>query len=131
MQEQIISFATAKLANEKGFYLIQRYSSIARLYKSDGSGAYPVNGGWMYPGLDKGYISAPTQHFLQKWLRETHQIILWVAPIKVSAADKSGFRYSWIISYGDDDRMDETPLGYLEYEEALEEGLKEALKLIK
>jgi hypothetical protein len=128
MKEQLVTFKTAKLAKEKGFdipcenfyteyldddvtdlfnYEEQRGSGFAELYRNDKEFKY----------------SAPTQSLLQKWLREIHNLIISVNynhSIKKYCAtfDETyyyEFPYDW----------------YNTYEEALEEGLKEALLMIK
>lgn len=93
MQEQLMSFETAKLANEKGF--IPENLTIS--WKED----YYL---WMCS--------------LQKWLREVHKIFI---SIYFEHSD-----WCWRINFN----------GYEEwtwedsYEEALEAGLQESLKLI-
>lgn len=126
MEETLISLETAELANKKGFDIpcIYYYSQKGIL-----SGD-PIKG---YRKLMHKETAAPTQSLLQKWLREKYNIIVWALPMAVSASDTKGFRYSWIIAkYGqsEDCIMDETPLGYLTWEEDLDEGLKAGLKLI-
>jgi len=70
-------------------------------------------------------LSAPTQSLLQKWLREVHELLLIILPWKDHEAavnDKHKFR-PMVVSvktYGE----------YKTWEEALEVGLLEALKLI-
>ena len=69
-----IKFETATLAREKGFDKIQRNGMDALLYDMDGNHVEYANYGFQYSGLSKGYISGPTQTYLQKWLREFHNI---------------------------------------------------------
>lgn len=78
MKDQLISFETAILAKEKGFNIIQRYGTESSLYDKDGKHIYYSNYGFMYSGLSDGYISAPTQTLLQRWLREEHNVIVLV-----------------------------------------------------
>lgn len=79
---------------------------------------------------------APTQSLLQKWLREKHNIHLIIVVNELS--NKTGsFKYKWYIFR--DDRVHEfqgvkpvsNKKSYKTYEQALEAGLLEALKLIK
>ena len=100
MQEQLISFDTAKLAKEKRFtmfkdnfksalvdsrnYDVQRYS-FYRVIKEEqmlnlnvGTNSSNINGLWESYN-DKNFVIqenyfAPTQTLLQKWLREKHNI---------------------------------------------------------
>ena len=70
--------------------------------------------------------SAPTQSLLQKWLREEHYIIVWVYPaIRLNGYQgciqkKNMVGKNIILTHK-----------FETYEEALEQGLFEALKLIK
>lgn len=83
------------------------------------------------------FIAAPTQSLLQKWLREVHDI-----HIEIDLVDNSRtyyWEYVLITSkdrdYNDEDCFDSAKKHYNKdeftiYEEALEKGLQEALKLI-
>jgi hypothetical protein len=122
MKEDLTKLETAKLAKEKGFDLIVRY------FYSD----YSENKYIIEERKDKNYniqkrmTSAPTQSLLQKWLREEHKI-----EIK-TAEEGRGYR-SWY-KKKDGKRWVHALGGYTHkptYEEALEKGLQEALKLIK
>ena len=124
MEEQLISFETAKLAKEKGYnitnYLSYDENTGIMLPKDP---AYP---GWHCYALD-GVCPAPTQSLLQKWLREKHNLI--VEP-RGSAIDKT---FSINIFYLGEISTKKS-IGYTNagntYEEALEDGLQEALKMI-
>ena len=77
----------------------------------------------------KEIISAPTQSLLQRWLREVHNTIVEITWQMCS----TGYEYAVIDmnnppEYNDDI---ERITSFKTYEEALEEGLLEALKLIK
>ena len=114
MEEQLITFETAKLAKEKGFK-----SATSRQYNSKGEDYHPLSIGIQ----DEEYLKrfpAPTQSLLQKWLREKHGIHIEIIPNKnkwhtvmypLVCIDDVGH-------FGDWDT----------YEQALEEGLYEALK---
>ena len=119
MKEQMISFETAKIALEKGF--------------DKGMSGYATDGK-VYYYLDarkKIEYPSPTQSLLQKWLREKHEIHIVVYPMIVTACEKQGNRYGYAISIREEQlHEDDSDLGYLTYEDALEKGLYEALKLI-
>ena len=102
MKEELISFKTAKLAKEKGF---NNNFIIGNVYNTN-----------------------PTQNLLQKWLREVHGTIVQV---ECNFWDKiEGWNtYSTTIFYKTHDIA--TKSFYKTYEEALELGLQEALKIIK
>jgi hypothetical protein len=126
MKDQIISFSTAKLAKECRFDIIQRYGSESSLYNKKGEHTYYVNYGFMYSGLSDGYISAPTQSLLQKWLREVHnkqvEISLIYDKYSVEVFPISQIKVKTLFSYY---------TKFDTYEEALEQGLVQALKLLK
>jgi hypothetical protein len=149
MEEQLIEFETAKLAKEKGFPFVDDYSY--NWYDNKGL-KKRVN----YPGeeslsdyFNEVYLKdnnlyngnndteenpitrygedlylAPTQSLLQKWLREKHNIEVFVHPYFKDKI-KSLKTYEVVI-----DKNSTTYSGYKTYEEALEKGLKKALKLI-
>lgn len=119
MEDTLINFETAKLAKEKKFNTIINY-----YYDSFGdicSSNIKVN----WNDSKELLTSAPTQSLLQKWLREVHNLHITIY---------SQSQESWMFRvtkqgqslvdglYGED---------YENYEEALEDGLQEALKLIK
>lgn len=139
MQEQLIEFKTAKLAKEKGFdwevnhyydttncnwHRVSKYENLTNkcwIQEPDGSNCKSRI----------GWISAPTQSHLQKWLRDVHKIYL--QPILLSQlVPESGWGYelTWIDkkikTVFNTDESEE----YKTCEESLEVGLLEALKLI-
>jgi len=105
MKEQLISFETAKLAKEKGCDIP------------------------LYIPFDEvnGVDIICSQSLLQKWIREKHKLDIWMCK-----TGKHGERYQA------EDITDKNLFcvwssqnSFSTYEEALEEGLREALKLIK
>lgn len=129
MQEQLITFETAKLAKEKGFDLL-----VNEFYYVDGKGVVTKDNGdgdSEYICLNHNkypyYHSAPNQFLLQKWLREVHKIDVFCDCIG------GGKYYSVIydnnIIEGNDKVFEQEK--EVSYEEALEIGLQEGLKLIK
>lgn len=67
MENQLISFETAKLAKEKGFREFCCYA-----YTNDGKYMYGNEIGFYW----KSYTISPTQSLLQRWLREKHNIFM-------------------------------------------------------
>lgn len=114
MQETIITFETAKLSKEKGFDLIVRNA-----YHYNGSNCIEIT----TKNSENIGISAPSQSLLQKWLRDVHNIeiaVQWFDNCYIKAVAKKPFKANTYRVEGIDT-----------YEEALELGLQEALKLIK
>lgn len=156
MKEQLIEFETAKLAKEKGFDIKTKnsfankkaisYNQYARddireegefhvVNKPEESG---VDGTYLHNKFVSERFYQPTQSLLQKWLREEHDM-----HIEIELVDNSR-TYQWeyvIITSKDRDYNDEECFDsakrlfnnedFETYEEALEKGLQEALKLIK
>ena len=114
MEEQLISFETAKLAKEKGYDFGYYWRTIEERHNNK---ECLVN-----------YLH--TQSLLQKWLREVHNIYIEVI---ASLDDNKIFYESWINVFkkGSFKEISLDVKMYSEkYEEALEIGLQEALKLI-
>lgn len=135
MEERLVDFKTAKLAKAKGF------NENCHYHYSYGNGdkSEPING-QVYVGgfvdrfgsnrkyknselanwdLPYGEFSASTQSFLQTWLRDTHNIDVYVLPYNKNLNPC----YEVIVN-------NVTYSGYTSYEEALERGLKEGLELV-
>ena len=157
MEEQLISFDTAKLAKEKGFnipcenfYIEYIDDDVADLFNYEeqrGSGYAEL-----YRNNQEFKYSAPTQSLLQKWLREVHSIHIEVLPrYQPKKLNTEEVLYSWAISCKPFDKYDghndvlnhwigiHNGAPYIEdifyhvvktYEEALEVGLYQALLLI-
>ena len=114
MREQLINFQTAKLAKEKGF----NEGSMSH-YEEDGQIQHcrtSFTNGFMEDGETR--FEAPTQSLLQKWLREVHNII-----ILVDKCNTGLLKFEHNIK-------SENKNEFKTYEEALEKGLQEGLKLI-
>ena len=136
MQEGVINLETAKLAREKGFIARQstyfdEHGELVELYEcycddrdvnSCGCGAIETY------DAGKDAIQAPTHALLQKWLRELKTPIV-VTPVtdfvawevEIDHPDKGTI----IVAKNREDKW------FNSYEEALEIGLQEGLKLIQ
>ena len=121
MKEKLISFKTAKLAKEKGFNIICEYFvkklKNEILTKSQNKNSL----------LEKNEYSLSTQALLQKWIREIHKIDVYCDCVG------GGLYYSIIYNnnvYPDDNDKVFEKEKETSYEEALEEGLYQALLLI-
>lgn len=133
MKEQLISFETAKLAKEKGFDLECNLSDYAfgtfdGVYKRKTLACRHamIFSRWIN---DREKISAPTQSLLQKWLREVHGIHILMSLAVPTLQHRSVIyqvKEGKVITV-----MDFTATDNENYEEVLEVGLQEALKLIQ
>ena len=129
MQEQLISFETAKLAKEKGFNIPVIYvfddidGTLTASYVKNVFDLLNYN-----TSIHK--CSRPTQSLLQKWLREKYKIQILIQHYTHIKDGElyAGFVYNPNIIYCD------TPCPVirkaLTYEEALEICLQKSLKLI-
>ena len=145
MEENLISFESAKLAKEKGFEselstyynadkkLIINKVDIRNIYSASPNhlGAPTINDFEGYlSSIDNSlddFILAPTQSLLQKWLREKHRINISVYP-HLHEEKITEYAYMIYINYAD---TYSEGFDFHTYEESLEYGLQEALKLIK
>ena len=132
MKEQIISFETSKLAKEKGFDQNEFY----QIYWEGKQEKTPFSKALYYKKLIEDNIldqetsiqlriyAAPTQALLQKWLREVYNIYVIINTYRIQENKWYKFFISQMskVTIKSDD--------YDTYEEALEQGLQEALKLI-
>jgi hypothetical protein len=138
MEEQRIEFETAKLAFDKG---LRRRGELIKEGKTlkinlDGikcNTCFNLQGNPTTPKYvhnDQQYVR-PTQTLLQKWLREKHGIKLWCEPHEFSSSDGWAFnllaRKEGFVTVSKGNQASSV---HLTYEQALEEGLQEGLKLI-
>lgn len=138
INDQLISFETAKLAKEKGFniptrgFIEPKYHDTLEfiddtcLYVYDGYSPIKEH----HQILEEGWYLAPTQSLLQRWLREVHNIN--VESNYLPNIQKYGCLY--IPMTGKAKRSDIKfvhKFYYDTYEEALEIGLYQALLFVK
>lgn len=131
MQEKLIDFNTAVLAKEKGFNWNVRATFNTKFKDNSIPCINTSLTNWnINDDMFKRYVSAPTQSLLQKWLREKHDKYITLTFIRVGEADSSYTVdiYCWRKwkSY----KIKNIP-DFVTYEEALEVGLFNGLKLIK
>lgn len=150
MKEQLISFETAKLAKEKGFYIEPEDDYSMSFFNIEG-GRWTM---FQTKRQTKDYIKKEynkaisyalitTQSLLQRWIRENHEIILsilsTIETCTYGSDDDGDWREEIIYKIHIYRRRPSSEAFYTEYEkndfdsyeEALEVGLQEALKLIK
>jgi len=114
-----IQFNTAKLAKKRGFDLIteNRY-----FFNSELTTKTPTQS-------SKPTLYAPTQSELQGWLRDVHKIYLYIVPVGDVSYNLKYWNYS---IFGKDYKEGQHGTNrFTSYEDALEAGLFEALKLIE
>lgn len=119
IEEQYVSFETAKLAKEKGFDIPTRYGfsergTLVRVDTSDN---------W---NQDKGFYSRPTQSLLARWLREKHKLFIEVTVDSIRLIREGD---SNIVNLKNADYTNNKE-EFRSYEEAMEAGLQDALKLL-
>ena len=138
MREQLISFETAKLAKKKGFdWSVSWYATHKRKAPTNPDSFYPELSTFKNWNDDANLnfydrYSLPTQSLLQKWLRDIHNIHINID------CNAGGWYYELMkcngttiyIEKGRNKGMAYQGFNYETYEEALEAGLQEALKLI-
>lgn len=108
MTEELVTLETAKMLIEKGFNECRNVVDISNMSNDD---------------LPKRCFLQPTQSIAQKWLRDNHSVHTAVD------VNGSGLWYCRIYDTKDYEFLFETK-NYVTYEEALEAGIFEALKLI-
>jgi hypothetical protein len=151
MKEQLISLSLAKLAKEKGFNIFSEYWYNGK--EEEQSINYPgdealsdyfdytnnKNNPSIINILNGSIYLAPTQGLLQKWLREVHNIWINIYTNNLDSNFTKNKPYDhWILSFRIETLIDNKFHSKLmvdgfanSYEEALEQGLIESLKLIK
>ena len=138
--EELVSFTTAKLALEKGFpqkEIYDFYDNDSYFMKQNGERSHDDNFDWDNDRIeDIIQIYAPTQALLQKWLRDVHNIHIAAFPCGFFSNNNKkafalGITKESTMMLGPSKTFRCDIIDYLEsYEEALEKGLQEALKLI-
>lgn len=117
MKDKIIDFITADQAANRGFNAkcSHAYNNLGELVKCKGRNSE-------FHTL----VAACSQSLLQKWLREVHKIDISVVPTKSEG-------YFASVSWVRDEIFNNFDIdsGFETYEQSLEKGLQESLKLIK
>lgn len=145
MEEQLVSFETAKLAKEKGFD-INCNTGFHEDFGELENDNYPLLGTYSFilncdcNNKLEYQIVAPTQSLVQRWLREKHNLNLNIWSGGYNEKDKHySFRCDIHYITKTDCKFINSCLSkipndfyiFRSYEEALEQGLFEALTLIK
>ena len=155
MEEQLISYETAKLAKEKKIYMYTDHWYENTRETGNTTKPYGYNTNYIrdeielesmdYPGeegitdyinvqenkdhdiisYEKGFYFAPTQSLLQKWLREEHNINIGLTYTSIIDSESTRNYWTWRLHYKTNMYGNKDT-----YEKALEIALQEALKLI-
>lgn len=127
MTEELVTLKTAKILKEKGFneFCKDIINDNGKLMET----VYRTNN-----DLPKSFYSCPTQSIAQKWLREIRGVYVYVEPV-IGKRWKLSFCDFNVPTEESDWMVNEINKGngykvYVTYEEALEAGIQEALKLI-
>ena len=133
MKESIISFETAKLAFEKG-YPVFNNSSKSNFYNRRTKNL--IYFGRTGQQTKEHLYGAPTQSLLQKWLREIHNTHIQVYTMErwLETGNNMEIYFEVNLKIGNNlngiSNVKSNMLEFNYYEEALEEGLQEALKIL-
>lgn len=129
MKEEKVNFETVKLAKEKGFdinvnHFISQYNKDEGIVFSKSVESDNYNSNNWNTDTRVSLFSRPTQSLLQKWLREVHNIIVFVVPL-IPDCKEFG-----VTIYSNKYTCEKDSAFYNQYEKALEIGLQEGLNLI-
>ena len=130
IEEQFVSFDTARMLKEAGFE-----ANLKTMYVEEEKDEWAF---WDSGAKRSDYnyfddtIACPTQALAARWLREKHRIVVDVTFIPPSV---DGDEWQYFIGEMDDmvweGDFESSDRKYSTYEEALEAGLQEAIKLIR
>jgi len=121
MEDQVVSFETAKLLRE----IIDFPYNIPDWYTQLGTHNHSATAGDEFHLL-KG-IPAPTQTCLRRWLRENYDIHIVIDPF----GDDKETVYEWTVISDLYEEEFEDDEDFSSYEKALELALQEGLNLVK
>ena len=124
IEESFVSFDTAKMLKEAGFDVpcTSQYT--------EGMGVWNVEYPYNFNEDDFGY-SRPTQALAARWLRDAHHINVYACFDYEKFDERKWFFTQEHTMVNDDSAVYCSITNYNSYEEALEAGLQEAIKLIK
>lgn len=122
MEEQLVTQETAILAKEKGF---DEVTDVFFNSSYPWPGEENINALRHSDGND--FTSVPTQSLLQKWLREKHDIVVFVTPLSRGQKPFEEKTYEARMLRKGHQRWKR---GFKKWEEALEEGLQQGLNYV-
>ena len=118
--EDYVSFETAKLLKEKGFYQ-DFYNSLIPVWHYNGNKkvlSFTEDDG--YPSEIQEWYSAPTLQMAMKWLREVHKLYMYTA--------FAGMEEVWFSRIYNKDKHLKDLDDFNTYEEACEAAIKYCLE---
>ena len=124
IEESYVSFETAKLLKEAGFDVrcTSQYTEGKCIWDTD----------YLYNfNQDEFNYSRPTQALAARWLREVHHTNVYACFDYEKFDERKWFFTREHTMVNDDSAVYCSITNYNSYEEALEAGLREAIKLIK
>ena len=129
MKEELIKFETSILAKEKDCNL-ELFGEGFEYINNDGDECWTNVEGGISGEEDTKPVIKCTQGLLQRWLREIHNIHV---EVWFDRTQTDGFPYLYEIYDQNNEMLPDDKLGnyFDNYEECMEFGLYEALKLIK
>lgn len=128
IEEQFVSFDTARILKEAGFDVpcYVQYSERGVQWNT----SYPEN----FNADDGGY-SCPTQALAARWLREVHNLHVYAIQTNLPYTETQTTKWEWgyVIDKVDDPNSDETTcdMYFGSYEAAFEAGIAKCLEQIK
>lgn len=123
--EAYISYKTALLAREKGLtFDLDDGGNCACYHMGDPKWHFQYHVHYQYPNKEE-YLFAPTQAYLQRFLRKVFNIQVYVISATKNGEEKYKDYVAYINGVAINDARDEE---YQEYEDAMEFGLETALK---
>lgn len=126
IQEEYVSFETAKMLEELGFD-----EPCDWAYYKDGKIA-AINA--INSTLSRGYISRPTQSLAARWLREVHKLHIFCMQSNHPYSEPSADEWEWcyiVVKINQPNVYLACKIEFATYEQAMEAGLQKALEIIK
>ena len=128
IEEQFVSFETAKLLKEAGFDVPCISQYMQNGFKWNGVSLNKVNFNEY-----ESVFSCPTQALAARWLREAHNLHVYAVQTNLPYTEPQTTKWEWgyVIDKVDNPNGESIcDMNYATYEEALEAGLQEAIKLL-
>ena len=136
IEESYVSFDTARMLKEAGFDVPCR-----DFFTIEGDGNVVITEARScreHNSFEGCFISCPTQALAARWLREVYGLHVMISPYYDCSVDAEGeivdkqMHWGYMILYAETGNLaEDNDERFNNYEQALEAGLQETLKLIK